>query len=159
MSFYGIVDTDQTHKNPCPEETSFAQFRDKNLPLKVSDKISKKVLKEGTGPSEVSLERSEVFYEYSMFLEGQEDPFSSSANEFGKVNAAEGLVPQRGIFMALASMKLGEEALFWISSEVMFRKFGKYGELCVKYLLQVLFKFKSFEKRFILKFLNCFDIF
>lgn len=106
-------------KNPCP--SSFAEFR--NGMLKVSDGVYKNVLK--PGKSEIDLERSEVLYKFATFIEGTEDPCESSTlTNLGKVNVPEGIEPTPGLYLALASMKKGEEALFWISSNLMYGKFG-----------------------------------
>jgi hypothetical protein len=110
--------------NPCPPGTSFLEFRD-SLPIKVNEKIYKKIIKNGKG-AEVDLERAEILYDYEMFLEGQEEAFaSSSLSERGKINVKEGIEPAPGCFLAVASMKKGETALFWISSELMYGKLGK----------------------------------
>jgi hypothetical protein len=110
--------------NPCPPGTTFLEFRD-SLPIKVNEKIYKKIIKNGKG-IEVDLERAEVLYDYEMFLEGQEEAFASSfLSERGKINVKEGIEPAPGCFLALASMKKGETALFWISSELMYGKLGK----------------------------------
>ena len=124
VSMYNHVT--QEIKNPCPDNSNYAQFR--NEMVKLNDQIYKKIIQLGK-EDEIDLERTAVTYEYAMFLEGQEDPFVSSvlSGEPGLINVKEGREPNTaGTYLALASMTLNEEALFWISSELMYGKLGKF---------------------------------
>lgn len=113
----------QEIKNPCPKDMNYAQFR--NGMVKVNEQMYKKIIKLGK-VDEINLERTALSYEYSMFLEGQEDPFVSSvlSGEPGLINVREGQEPNAGIYLALDSMTMNEEALFWISFELMYGKLG-----------------------------------
>lgn len=119
--FYNIVP--QEIKNPCPPEKSFSEFRDEMT--RVNEKVYKKIVKQGEG-AEVDLERMTVSYGYEMFLEGAVDPFDSSLlnKKPGVVNVKEGIEPTPGSYLALATMKKGEEAVFWIHHGLMFGKLG-----------------------------------
>jgi FKBP-type peptidyl-prolyl cis-trans isomerase len=121
--FYNIVP--QEIKNPCPVEVSFLEFRSEFQMKKINEKIYKKVIKQGEG-SELDMERTKVSYEYAMFLEAAVDPFDSSVlnKKPGMVSVKDGIEPTPGCYLALASMSKGEEAVFWISSELMFGKLG-----------------------------------
>lgn len=112
-------------KNPCTGKT-LQEFR--NEMTKISDKIYKKTIKNGEG-CDVDLERTTVLYEYALFVGETADPFDSSKlnKKPGVVNVKDGIEPTPGCFLSLASMKKGEEAVFWISHELMF---GKLGSLC-----------------------------
>jgi hypothetical protein len=120
--FYNIVP--QEIKNPCPVGVSFLEFRSE-FQMKINEKIYKEVIKQGEG-SEIDLERTKVSYEYAMFLEDAVDPFDSSIlnKKSGVVSVKDGIEPTPGCYLALASMAKDEEAVFWISSELMFGKLG-----------------------------------
>lgn len=93
---------------------------------KLSEKIYKKIITSGAGP-DVNLEGLDVIYDYSLFLEFAEAPFDSSIlnKQPGRVSVKNGLEPQPGCYLALASMKKGEKSQFVISSDYMFGKLGK----------------------------------
>jgi FK506-binding protein 6 len=127
--FYNLVPEDI--KNPCPVGDSFREFRDKMT--KVNEKIYKKIIKPGVG-AELDLERTTVSYDYAMFLEAAVDPFDSSVlnKKVGVINVREGIEPTPGCYLALASMRKGEEAVFWISNELMFGNLGLLFRICGK---------------------------
>lgn len=108
-----------------PAKVAYAQYR--TTMSKLNNQIYKKIVKPGRGP-EIDLERLDIIYDYSMFLEFDEIPFDSSFlnKQSGTVSVKNGLEPQPGCYLALASMKLGEEAQFLISSELMYGKIGKF---------------------------------
>lgn len=108
-----------------PAKVSFSQYRSTMSML--NNRIFKKVVKPGKGP-EIDLERLDIIYDYSMFLEFDEIPFDSSIlnMQSASVSVKNGLEPQPGCYLALASMKQGEVAQFLISSELMYGKIGKF---------------------------------
>lgn len=112
-------------QNPCPLEVSLKDFRNDNM-SKVNNQIYKMIIKPGVG-STLNLERTIVNYDYAMFLEAVTDPFDSSFlnKTLGLVSVKTGVEPTPGCYLALSSMKKGEEAVFWISNELMFGKLGK----------------------------------
>jgi FK506-binding protein 6 len=119
--FYGSVDI----QSPCPNDVTFIEFR--CTMTKINDKIYKKIIKPGLG-AEIDLERTVVIFEYAKFIEGFSDPIDSSwlNKKSGVVNVKKGIEPLPGVYLALTTMKKGEESLFWISNELMFGKFGKF---------------------------------
>jgi FKBP-type peptidyl-prolyl cis-trans isomerase len=121
--FYNVVPQDI--KNPCSSEVSFLEFR-KGM-IKINEKIYKQIIKAGEG-AEVDLERTKISYEYAMFLEAATDPFDSSVlnKKPGVVSVKEGIEPTPGCYLALASMKKGEESVFWICNDLMFGKLGLF---------------------------------
>lgn len=103
---------------------AFDEFR--KTKEKVKPQIYKEITKAGVG-SEVDIERLVVTYEYAMFLESSEDPFDSSQNgTLGVVSVKEDKEPLPGCYLALTTMKQGEESWFLISYELMFGKLGKH---------------------------------
>ena len=120
-------------KNPC-SRLMYIQYRD-NL-TRMNDKVYKKVIKPGSG-SDVDYERSKVTYDYAFFTELSEDPFDSSFlnKQPGIIDVKEGIEPLPGVYLAIATMKDQEEAVFWISNDVMFGKLGK--ELNIHEVLDV----------------------
>lgn len=87
----------------------------------VNNQIYKKLLKLGAG-SDVDIENNIIKYEFSMFIEGADDSFSSSKR--GVVNINDGIEPLPGCFLALQTMKLHEQSLFLISSDLMYGRVG-----------------------------------
>ncbi|CRK99073.1 CLUMA_CG012146, isoform A [Clunio marinus] len=110
-------------KNPCPIEKTFLEYR--YSMKEISKSLYKKVIEAGNG-SDIYLDDCIVNYDYSMFLEGSEGPFDSSIlnNSIGCINVSIGIEPLPGCRLALSTMKKGEEAIFWISHELMFGKLG-----------------------------------
>lgn len=119
----------ETLETSFPEEvqnhstTSFDEF--KKQATKIHNNLYKKVLKVGTGV-DLDLERMNVTFDYEMFTEFSDKPFDSSFINKRPGSANEQVVPLPGCCEALASMKHQEEAIFWISSSLMFGKLGLY---------------------------------
>lgn len=112
-------------ENPCAPETEYLKFREQMV--KMNEKIYKKIIKPGSGEA-IDFERLKVTYDYSMFTEGSVDPFDSSFinKQVGVINVKSGIEPLPGCYLALATMKKREEAIFWISNDLMFGKLGDY---------------------------------
>lgn len=89
--------------------------------LKINDKLYKQTVKKGTGEL-LDLENERVTYEYASFLEDQAEPFDSTFKRKrpSVISYEEDIEILPGYCLALATMKLGEEAVFWISSEFIF---------------------------------------
>lgn len=113
----------QEFPNPCPPRLPYMEFR-KQL-TRMNDKVYKQIIKAGSG-SDVDFERLKVTYDYAMFTEFSAEPFDSSTlnKRQGIIDVKEGVEPLPGSYLALATMKKGEEAVFWISSDVMYGKLG-----------------------------------
>lgn len=108
-----------------PSKVSFEEYR--KTMSKINDQIYKKIIKRGNGP-EIDVERLDIVYDYSMFFELIAAPFDSSImnKQSAVISVKSGIEPAPGCYLALASMKLGEEAQFVISSELMYGKLGNY---------------------------------
>lgn len=104
-------------KNPCQGQLPFSEFK-KDL-KEVSSGVYKKVLQEGNGDV-IDVEQSVVTYKFAMFLEGSSTPFDSSFINQRPEVIKEGVGILPGIFRAVATMKKGETADFWIHSDLMF---------------------------------------
>lgn len=131
-NFHGIADFDddailekasvapEEMKNPCVGK--FIDFRQGMR--EINDKLFKYTIQQGS--ELVDLENQRVTFEYASFREGDADPFDSSFKlkrpaVYSYNDEIEQLL---GYCLALATMKLGEEAVFWISSEYIFGVHG-----------------------------------
>lgn len=109
------------YKNPC--STSFDEFR-KEMD-KISELIYKKVIKNGEGEL-IDLESCKVTYEYSFYLEDEDDPFDSSYinKKPACVGWSLGLETFSGYTEAISTMTNKEESLFCISYMLLFGELG-----------------------------------
>ncbi|CRK94247.1 CLUMA_CG007762, isoform A [Clunio marinus] len=86
--------------------------------LIINDRISKIVLKEGTGETfNNCLEDLRVIYNYKTFYEDSETPFDYKKSVV--IDIKNDVEPLPGYTQALATMKLYEKAKFWISHDLL----------------------------------------
>ncbi|CAO1431105.1 unnamed protein product [Diamesa tonsa] len=109
------------YKNPC--STSFDEFR-KGM-YEISELIHKKVIKNGDG-EHIDLESCKVTYEYSFYLENEDDPFDSSYinKKPACIALALGFDTFPGYTEAISTMTNKEESLFCISYMLLFGELG-----------------------------------
>lgn len=91
----------------------------------ISELIYKKVIKHGEEKL-IDLESSKVTYEYSFYLENEDDPFDSSYinKKPACIGLSLGLDTFRGYTEAISTMSNKEESLFCISYKLLFGELG-----------------------------------
>jgi FK506-binding protein 6 len=95
---------------------------------KINDKIYKNVIFPGYGKVLNFEKNMNIVYKYSMFLEGHSEPFDSNqiTRQYSTLHTDDQLFVIPGHALALNTMKNKEEALFWISHELMYGELGIY---------------------------------
>lgn len=115
--------------NPIDPTMTFLAYRNTNM-TKITDQIWKKVLRAGRKNSlldiKTTFEELRIFYAIEVYQENKEEPVMLINKAIFSVQ--EGLECIRGIAEALRNLNIGEEALFWIPSQLMYRK----GDVIVK---------------------------
>lgn len=116
---------DKSHemKNPCPTHVNFSKFC-RSLD-KVNQQVYKKVISVGKGET-INLDDCDVMYKFSAFIEFSESPVDSSnvTKKPMMMSMTKGIVPLPGYRIALSTMKIDEEAVFWIHSDLLYGCIG-----------------------------------
>lgn len=114
---------DYKPKNPC--KTTFKEYRDENMRQISTGKIYKKILSKGSEGCEVigeNVDSLRIQYSCEMFIESVVEPCVLYPK--GILCLSKGIEEIVGIVEALKTMKLNEESLFWISSDLMYGQLG-----------------------------------
>jgi tetratricopeptide (TPR) repeat protein len=115
------LDVKNLPENPCLN--NFRKFRDVNMKPIDGGMIYKKILNAGYY-DQIEISDLIVKYEYDLYIENSKVPFDSNiiTKKFGIMDEENSNLP--GIVFALMSMRYKEQALFWISHELMYGMLG-----------------------------------
>lgn len=107
-------------KNPISLSQSFVEYRDANMEI-ISESLWKKCLRSGKQSLDSGeFEVMRIVYSSEVYTEGVKEPMMIETHAV--LSVAEKLEPVMGITDALKTMTVGEESLFWIEKQRMFRK-------------------------------------
>lgn len=115
-------DDEKPEKLKTPWRLSFDELKLHMVPIPHAN-IYKRVMIEGIGDV-MGRRKTRVHWTYSMFAEKEEDSFDSSFTGVDKIRTDvwDELMP--GLWLALETMRKGEEAQFVIGNKLMFGDFG-----------------------------------